>query len=65
MSRISREDLETILGVLDPHYLPENRAGRMRFYERGSFRDLPELPKLALRWFEEIGSRGPGRRRGG
>jgi hypothetical protein len=59
MPRISTEDLETILGAIDPHYLPEDKAGRMRFYERGGFRDLPELPKLALRWFEEIGSRGP------
>jgi hypothetical protein len=26
MSRISSEDLETILGTIDPHYLPE-KAG--------------------------------------
>jgi hypothetical protein len=54
MSRIPTEDLETISSALDPHY----RAGRKRLYERG-FRALPELPKLALRWFEEISSRGP------
>jgi hypothetical protein len=58
MPRISTEDLETILGAIDPHYLPENKAGRKRLSERG-FRDLPHLPKLALQWFEEISSRGP------
>ena len=29
VSRISREDLETILGAMNPHYLPE-KAGRKR-----------------------------------
>src|SRR5215218_8410230 len=57
MPRISREDLEKILGAIDPHYLAEE-AGRKRLYDQG-FRDQPHLPKLMLQWFEEISSRGP------
>jgi hypothetical protein len=57
MTRISREDLEKILGAIDPHYLPEE-AGRKRLDDQG-FRAQPHLPKLALQWFEEISSRGP------
>src|SRR5215218_11312121 len=57
MPRISREDLEKILGAIDPHYLSEE-AGRKRLKDQG-FRAQPHLPKLALQWFEEISSRGP------
>ena len=57
MPRISTEDLEKILGAIDPHYRIE-RADREWLYEQ-SFRDLPHLPKLAKLLFEEIGSRGP------
>ncbi len=57
MSKISREDVKTILGAIDPHYLAEE-AGRKRLYDQG-FRAQPHLPKLNLQWFEEISSRGP------
>jgi hypothetical protein len=46
MPRISREDLEKILGAIDPHYRIE-RAGRKWLYDQG-FRAQPHLPKLVL-----------------
>src|SRR5215208_2748920 len=56
MSHVSREDLETILSRIDLNY--ERDPITRRLYEDGR-RTQPHLPKLAMKWFEDIVSRAP------
>jgi hypothetical protein len=51
MTDISKEQLEEIRNIVDPHY--SMMLSRQRLYKKG-FKDLPHLPELAMKWFQEI-----------
>ncbi len=51
MTDISKEDLQEIRSIIDPNYAAT--LGRERLHENG-LAEHPNLPELAMEWFQEI-----------